>query len=339
MQTRKTAVEIDLRTGNPVRQEDRVFIEVGAYHPFKYSNTLFFEKCLGWKGLCVEPNPYQHHLFRTYRKATLVPNCVWSETKTVTMKFSKDMIEAAVPDDEGDIPDINVGGHHEKGSNTASTAEIHRKFDAEVSSGPGQKCAENQPNCREESEFLPISAQNPPSIGKSGSFDAICLSLAAIIRHWTGIKGYNPPFGVNVEPSHWRENEFGQRVIDYISLDAEHAEYEILRVFPFEEFDVRVWVIEVQPDNFFKIDSLLMYHGYAKFGVLGGDHVYGKIGNVLTKLDFPSNALDIYKAKANDTHGLWDFRQPKIEYAQKANLRDQKEEIERRKLARQNSEL
>lgn len=27
-----------------------IFAEIGAYHPFKYSNTLFFEKCLDWKG-------------------------------------------------------------------------------------------------------------------------------------------------------------------------------------------------------------------------------------------------------------------------------------------------
>ena len=161
-------------------------------------------------------------------------------------------------------------------------------------------------------------------IGSSGSFEAVCLSLAAIIRHWTGVAGYNPPFGVHVDETAWRTNEFGQRVVDYISLDAEHAEYEILRVFPFDQFEVKVWVIEVQPDNFYKIDSLLLFHGYAKFGVLGGDHVYGRIGNGITKLDFPSNAEEIYQGKMNDTHGLWNFKEPKIKYSEKADLRGQK---------------
>lgn len=59
----------------------------------------------------MEPNPYHAPLFRTYRRCELVQHCVWSEQKTVTMKFAKDMIEAAVPtDDDGTIPDINTPG-------------------------------------------------------------------------------------------------------------------------------------------------------------------------------------------------------------------------------------
>jgi hypothetical protein len=32
-----------------------VFVDIGAYDGQKFSNTLFFERYLGWSGLCVEP--------------------------------------------------------------------------------------------------------------------------------------------------------------------------------------------------------------------------------------------------------------------------------------------
>jgi FkbM family methyltransferase len=33
------------------------FVEVGAHDGISFSNSYFFEKYLGWTGLCVEPNP------------------------------------------------------------------------------------------------------------------------------------------------------------------------------------------------------------------------------------------------------------------------------------------
>ena len=33
------------------------FIEAGAYDGYEISNTLYFEKFLGWTGILVEPNP------------------------------------------------------------------------------------------------------------------------------------------------------------------------------------------------------------------------------------------------------------------------------------------
>ena len=36
-----------------------VYFEAGALDGVKYSNTLFFEETLGWRGILVEPNPAQ----------------------------------------------------------------------------------------------------------------------------------------------------------------------------------------------------------------------------------------------------------------------------------------
>lgn len=33
------------------------FVDVGAHDGISFSNTYFFEKYLGWNGLCIEPNP------------------------------------------------------------------------------------------------------------------------------------------------------------------------------------------------------------------------------------------------------------------------------------------
>ena len=32
------------------------FLDIGAYDGINYSNTLYFEKYLGWNGICIEPD-------------------------------------------------------------------------------------------------------------------------------------------------------------------------------------------------------------------------------------------------------------------------------------------
>lgn len=43
-----------------------VFVDVGAGHGIKLSNTYFFEKN-GWTGICIDADPYQHELLKKYR--------------------------------------------------------------------------------------------------------------------------------------------------------------------------------------------------------------------------------------------------------------------------------
>ena len=61
-----------------------VFVDMGANHYSDLSNTIFFEKCLGWRGVCVEPQQKYHEGFRAHRKnCHLMENCVWSEPKSL----------------------------------------------------------------------------------------------------------------------------------------------------------------------------------------------------------------------------------------------------------------
>ncbi len=42
------------------------FIDIGAYHPYKFSNTyLFYKK--GWNGINIEPTPHKAQLFEIFR--------------------------------------------------------------------------------------------------------------------------------------------------------------------------------------------------------------------------------------------------------------------------------
>ena len=68
--------------------EPGVFVDVGAFHPFMYSNSLFFEQCLGWKGVLVEPNPAWAPYHRAYRKnAQLFQNCTATYNSFIDIFF------------------------------------------------------------------------------------------------------------------------------------------------------------------------------------------------------------------------------------------------------------
>ena len=52
------------------------FVDVGANAPKVLSNTYFLEKCLGWKGLCIEADPALAAVLRRERACTVVNKCV-----------------------------------------------------------------------------------------------------------------------------------------------------------------------------------------------------------------------------------------------------------------------
>jgi hypothetical protein len=53
-----------------------VYVELGAYHPLRYSNTALFDKCYGWKGLCIDMNPFYRSEFEAQRTCDFVHTCV-----------------------------------------------------------------------------------------------------------------------------------------------------------------------------------------------------------------------------------------------------------------------
>ena len=45
---------------------DGFYVEIGAHHPFRFSNTYFFYR-RGWRGICIDPVPGMKALFNRYR--------------------------------------------------------------------------------------------------------------------------------------------------------------------------------------------------------------------------------------------------------------------------------
>lgn len=56
------------------------YVDVGAHHPMRFSNTYHFYK-LGWKGINIEPNPDAINLFKKYRPRDNNLNCGVAKNK------------------------------------------------------------------------------------------------------------------------------------------------------------------------------------------------------------------------------------------------------------------
>lgn len=56
------------------------YVDVGALHPYRFSNTLYFYK-KGWRGINIEPTPGAMKLFRLFRKRDINLNLGISEAK------------------------------------------------------------------------------------------------------------------------------------------------------------------------------------------------------------------------------------------------------------------
>lgn len=53
-----------------------VFLDIGAYDGVKFSNSCFFERELGWSGICIEPLPEAFAKLKAERSAVCLNCCV-----------------------------------------------------------------------------------------------------------------------------------------------------------------------------------------------------------------------------------------------------------------------
>lgn len=79
------------------RRNEGYFIEMGACDGIKYSNTLFFERALGWKGLCIEPNDHFISALQRNRTCT-VRNDLVSDVAGVVKDFALDDATSGILD-------------------------------------------------------------------------------------------------------------------------------------------------------------------------------------------------------------------------------------------------
>eukprot|EP00906_Rhabdomonas_costata_P012715 RCo018296 len=62
------------------------YLDVGANEPKRLSNTWFLDTCMGWKGVCVEPDPGYAERLRQERTCHVVNHCVDSEAREVELQ-------------------------------------------------------------------------------------------------------------------------------------------------------------------------------------------------------------------------------------------------------------
>jgi len=65
------------------------YVDVGANDPTKGSNTYFYDVCLGWKGICMEPNPMYAAAFKANRTCIHVKNCVGPKAEVLHLSAEK----------------------------------------------------------------------------------------------------------------------------------------------------------------------------------------------------------------------------------------------------------
>lgn len=64
-------------------KKDGFFLDIGAHDGMSFSNTYFFEKDLGWKGICFEPLPHLFAKLKECRDCVCINACVSSQEGTV----------------------------------------------------------------------------------------------------------------------------------------------------------------------------------------------------------------------------------------------------------------
>eukprot|EP01012_Entosiphon_sulcatum_P026519 TRINITY_DN31995_c0_g1_i1.p1 TRINITY_DN31995_c0_g1~~TRINITY_DN31995_c0_g1_i1.p1 ORF type:complete len:651 (+),score=85.72 TRINITY_DN31995_c0_g1_i1:37-1989(+) len=71
------------------------YLDVGANHYETISNTYYFDRCLGWKGLCVEPNPNLAVDLRKHRGCAVFNGCVSTKPTNLTLCIPNGVVVAA----------------------------------------------------------------------------------------------------------------------------------------------------------------------------------------------------------------------------------------------------
>lgn len=64
-------------------KQNGVFVDIGAHDGISLSNTYFFEKFMGWKGICVEPNPEVYNQLKQNRNCLCVQGCIYDKRESV----------------------------------------------------------------------------------------------------------------------------------------------------------------------------------------------------------------------------------------------------------------
>jgi FkbM family methyltransferase len=185
-------------------KRDGVFVEAGAIDGVNCSNTYYFEKKLGWTGLCVEPNPAQFAILKKKRTCKVDNSAIYH--KPGSARFLA--VEGGLTGWGGIVETIEP--------------QHAQRIEKQIKAGDRYE------------------------------IDVPCITLAEMLK------------------------KHDLQKVDFLSLDIEGAEFQVLKQFPFKDFDIDICAIE---DNFgaFPIETLMVDKGYQKLTKLRVTDIYRKL--------------------------------------------------------------
>lgn len=171
------------------------FVDLACADGVTFSNTLFMERWLGWRGLLIEPNPRFHSEVAATRSSPLCTRCIAAEAGSADFRIDNLMLGGMVGHGFDNDPDIR-----------------------------GEEL--------DDAEVITVETAR----------------LADVL-----------------------EEHGAPREIDYLSLDVEGAEWEVLRGFPFEKYSFKCMTVE-RPS--LELELLLDGAGYLQVRKAQGDTFY-----------------------------------------------------------------
>jgi hypothetical protein len=203
-----------------------VFVDVGAYDGITGSNTYYFERQLGWRGVAIEANPEAVAKLVRNRSCEIFDGCAYDHDGTVEfiMLTEPPRLEAKQPLLEP--------------RNTASIV-FDGRHAGTMLSGIGKHLQEQGRMSRAEREH---------QLQKSALSEK-CCRIDTILRR------------------------LQMRVVDFLDIDVEGAECEVLRGIDFQTFHVNVISVEWNP-RFSEVYALLTEAGFEYQGLLMYDEIF-----------------------------------------------------------------
>lgn len=182
------------------------FVEIGAHDGVTYSNTLFFEKHLGWNGICIEPIPDIFKKLEKNRSCICIHGCITNKSGVAAF--------------------LKITGYSEMLSGLIENYDPRhlQRIEHELEKYGGSK------------EIIPVQ----------------CYVLNDLVEEY------------NIDH------------IDYLSIDTEGNELDILKSINFEKILIHIIGVE---NNYHEphIRNLLESKGYQFVAKIGADEMYKKL--------------------------------------------------------------
>jgi hypothetical protein len=83
----------------PMEGKTGFYVDSGTNDPIEGSNSLFYDKCLGWDGICVEPQEIWHESIAATRSCYLFKGCLASHSTSAIMQGQGQMAQAVYTND------------------------------------------------------------------------------------------------------------------------------------------------------------------------------------------------------------------------------------------------